>query len=325
MKPSPCIRTAIAWIVLCLCPAGAVRGDFASLREALPAHAPGPDIVEHAGYTLRYSETHEQAAWVAYVLTAERLAGTASRSGDFRPDPAVPTGSATPADYWNSGYDRGHLAPAADMKWSARAMSESFLMSNMSPMSPEFNRGVWERLESRVREWAGENGELYIVVGPVLADVLPVIGKDRVAVPRAFFKVILDYRVPDYKGIGFLMPNEPSSRSLDAFAVPIDSVEKATGIDFFPALPDSLERAVEGSLRPAAWGLTGREIAAAPVSSAGGAGSSSATESGEKGLRISTGTAVIGLAAIITVVLVLWILVMMLARALGIFGKRRRR
>lgn len=328
MNPSRRFPAAVVTcVLLCLSPVGASHGEFSSLREALPAHASGPDIIEHVGYTLRYSEPYEQAAWVAYILTAGHLAGTARRSGDFRPDPAVPTGSATPEDYRNSGYDRGHLAPAGDMKWSVRAMSESFLMSNMSPMVREFNRGVWERLESRVREWANENGEVYVVVGPVLADNLPTIGKDRIAVPRAFYKVILDYRAPDYKGIGFIMPNAASSKPIDVYAVPIDSVERATGIDFFPALPDSLERAIEGSLHPAAWGLSGREIAMAPASSAGGSKTADTSRPGAGGMKISVGTVVMVLAFIIVVVFIIWLLVMALTGTIGFFGRggRRRR
>jgi endonuclease G, mitochondrial len=302
--------------MLCLCAAGS-SAEFSSLREALPAYAPGSEVIEHTGYTLLYCEPREQASWVAYVLTVERLAGMARRSGNFRADKSVLTGSATPEDYSRTGYDRGHLAPAADMKWSTRAMSESFLMSNMSPMAPEFNRGIWEHLESRVREWAGENGELYIVVGPVFADSTQVIGKDGVAVPRAFFKVILDYRQPDYKGIGFIMPNEASSLSIDTYAVTIDSVEKATGIDFFPALPDTLELSIEGSLLPASWGLSGREIAAIRE-----AASTSGSQTVRKGLPVKT--IAIALIVLFAVALIIWLVLMALLKALGFFVKGKK-
>ncbi len=182
---------------------GVAHGEFASLGEALPAHAPGDAVIEHTGYTLLYREDHEQAAWVAYLLTAGRLRGTIVRRDNFRPDPSVPTGSATPADYRASGYDRGHLAPAADMKWSEAAMSESFLMSNMSPQAKEFNRGIWENLESRVRDWAKSDGELFIVAGPVLEPGLATIGANGVSVPRMYYKVVLDYRHPDIRRSAF--------------------------------------------------------------------------------------------------------------------------
>ncbi len=296
--------------------------EFASLRDALPAHTPGDAVIEHTGYTLLYREDHEQAAWVAYVLTEERLGGTSARRDNFRADPSVPTGSATPADYRASGYDRGHLAPAADMKWSEKAMSESFYMSNMSPQAKEFNRGIWEHLESRVREWAKADGELFIVAGPVLEPGLKTIGGNGISVPRMYYKVVLDYRLPVYKAIGFLMPNEGATKPLDDFAVTVDAVERATAIDFFPALPDSLESVLEGSLRPAEWGLTGAEIAAAPVAARM---VSDDTAARKHGAIIDTRTTVI-ITIIVLVVIALIILfaLMKIGEAVGLFGRKRK-
>ena len=119
----------------------------------------------------------------------------------------ISTGSASLPDYKGSGYDRGHLAPAGDMKWSTTAMSESFYMSNMSPQEPSFNRGIWNRLESQVRRWAIDNGSVYIATGGVLTDGLKTLGSNSVSVPQYYFKVILDYQEPDIKGIGFIIPN----------------------------------------------------------------------------------------------------------------------
>jgi endonuclease G len=204
-------------------------------------------IIRHFAYTLEYSEEHEQAIWVAYFLTPERTRGIWKRCDHFRADPMITTDYAEPEDYKGSGYDKGHLAPAADMTWDSTAMCESFLMSNMSPQAPSFNRGVWKKLEDQVRTWAIENQEIWIVTGPVLKDSLPTIGVNRVSVPEYFYKVIIDIKEPDFKGIGFIMPNKGSKEPLMAFAVTIDSVEALTGLDFFPGLPDSLEKLIEAS------------------------------------------------------------------------------
>jgi endonuclease G, mitochondrial len=222
----------------------------------LPAIGKQEVIVKHLGYTLSYNEKHEQANWVAYQLTAEKTKKRVARSNDFEPDAAVPTGSAREEDYKASGYDRGHLAPAADMEWSEQAMQESFLYSNMSPQVPGFNRGIWKHLEEQVRLWAIENKCLYVVTGPVLTEGLLKIGIDKVSVPRYYYKVLLDYTQPDLKGIGFILPNAASTLPLSAFAVPIDSVEKVTGINFFPALPKEDEKKIEKTLCIECWSWT---------------------------------------------------------------------
>jgi endonuclease G, mitochondrial len=217
----------------------------------IPAVSMNDAVITHAGFSLLYSEPHEQAKWVAYDLTREETWKTVKRTDRFLPDPLVKTGTATDADYRGSGYDRGHMAPAADMGWSAKAMAESFYYSNMSPQVPACNRGVWKRLEEKVRSWAAEYGALYIVTGPVLSDTLPFIGPDKVSVPYYYYKVIVDHSSPDMKGIGFIVPNEGSDELLSHFAVSIDSVETLTGIDFFPSLPN--EEAVEAEVCIRCW------------------------------------------------------------------------
>ncbi len=212
------------------------------------------ELIKHSAYTLCYSEKYEQAKWVAYRLTAEMIDNKGEeRTNNFRIDKDVITGSATPDDYKKSGYDRGHLCPAGDMGWSEQTMSESFLMSNMSPQSPGFNRGIWKKLETDVREWAKNNEEIYIVTAGILEDSLPTIGIDKVAVPRFYYKVILDYQKPEYKAIAFILPNQGSKQSVFDFAVSIDSVESLTGIDFFPALPDSVEDYLESHVDIGRW------------------------------------------------------------------------
>ena len=221
----------------------------------LPETLPNQAIISHEGYYLSYNELYEQANWVAYELTALELTGEAVRSNDFRSDSLISTVSASIYDYKNSGFDRGHLAPAADMKWSTKAMSESFYMSNISPQNPGFNRGIWRILESRVRNWAIANESVYVVVGGVLKKGLETIGDNEVAVPRYFFKVILDFKPPDLKGIGFVMPNMTSQESIEHYAVTIDSVEVLTGLDFFHSVPDSLEESIESTINPILWDL----------------------------------------------------------------------
>lgn len=210
-------------------------------------------IVTHLGYSLLYNETHEQANWVAYELTKEETKKLFDRTDKFDPDPLVVTGTANDKDYERSGYDRGHLAPAADMGWSLQSVAESFYYSNMSPQVPGFNRGIWKSLEELVRTWAEEDNNIYIVTGPILKDGLQTIGPDKVSVPAYYYKVILDYTQPEIKSIGFILPNAASKEQLQHFAVPVDSVEKLTGIDFFPLLPDNQETVIEKTLCIPCW------------------------------------------------------------------------
>ncbi len=220
----------------------------------IPFYASDGQVIVYKGFTVSYNEKHEQANWVAYELTAEEVAGTEKRKDNFQADPQVTTGSATPDDYKKSGYDRGHLAPAADLKWSAETMNESFFMTNMSPQVPGFNRGVWKELEEQVRNWATSEGGIYVVTGGVLEDGLPTIGENQVSVPKFYYKVILDYREPSKKAIAFLMPNQKvKGKDLKEFVVSVDSVEKITGIDFFHKLSDQEEDMLEKHSAVADW------------------------------------------------------------------------
>ena len=219
-----------------------------------PAYTQNDAIVEHSYYTLKYNEKTEQADWVAYSLKKVNLENSKfQRSDDFREDPDVRTKSASLADYKGSGYDRGHLAPAADFAWTRDGMSESFFMSNMSPQDPGFNRGIWKKLEENVRIWAKSNNEIYIVSGPIFRDKSEKIGKNKVAVPDQYFKVILELNGKEVKGIGFILDNEKSSKSLSTYAMSIDQVEKVTGLDFFPTIPDALEDKIEKTYNYSLW------------------------------------------------------------------------
>lgn len=211
-------------------------------------------IVEHKGFALGYNERYEQAAWVAYPLLQEQVIGQGARERFFNPDPKVRTGSSHFSDYTRSGYDRGHLAPAADFKHSLEEMKETFYMSNISPQDRDFNAGIWNDLEKLVRTWANRYEKVYVVTGPVLKPGLPTIGKvNKVAVPEQFFKVVLYAEPPHFKGIAFLINNQPSKTPLSNFVISIDSLESVTKLDFFPQLPREISEVVESKSKPKEW------------------------------------------------------------------------
>jgi len=219
----------------------------------IPELKKGEQVIRHAGFSLVYNEPYEQASWVAYEITADETVKRFERTNHFLTDPKISTGSANNSDYMGSGYDKGHLAPAGDMEWSAESCAESFYFSNMSPQVPAFNRGIWETLEEFVRTNAVTNGSVYVVTGPILQPGLPVIGHNQVAIPSYYYKVILDYREPQKKGIGFILPNQESHNSIQAYAMSIDQVEKTTGINFFPALPANEEKSLESVYDVNVW------------------------------------------------------------------------
>lgn len=214
-------------------------------------------VIVHDGYTVSYNEQRRNPNWVAYELTAEEAAGTESRKGDFIPDPKVVGRQATDEDYRRSGWDRGHLAPAADMKWSAKAMEESFYLSNISPQNNNLNRGVWKSIEEMVRENALKYGSVIVVTGPVFTTKkgLGSIGKNRVLVPNAFYKALLVKSNGTYGCVGFYCENVAGKKSLEQYAMTIDQLEEITGIDFFHKLTDDVENSIEGAYNPRTWGL----------------------------------------------------------------------
>ena len=211
------------------------------------------EIIRHKYFTLSYNEDHEQANWVHYKLDPNFLKGTTPRINSFRPDPYVLTKSAELIDYKGSGYDRGHLAPAGDMKYSRESMIESFFMSNMSPQDPSFNRGIWRRLEETIREWV-KSSEIFISTAGVLnIENLGSIGGNKVTIPSKYYKVI--YSPKNNSMIGFLLSNRSSSSELKSFVVSVDSIESITGIDFFHELPDEIENRLESKVNLTDWGF----------------------------------------------------------------------
>jgi endonuclease G len=240
------IKPRLTFLILILCISIA-----SSAQELLPTSTSG-QIVKHTYYTLSYCEKDEQPEWVYYELTSEMVRGRQPRSDDYRPDFQISTISAQLEDYRGSGFDRGHLCPAGDMKLNPTSMSESFYLSNMSPQDKDFNAGIWNTLEDRVRKWALTFERIYVVTGGVLTSNKGKIGSNGVSIPKYFYKVIYDPRWPG-KMIAFLVPNENSEKALQNYIVTVDSLENLTGIDFFPELPDSTENHLESSLNLSSW------------------------------------------------------------------------
>lgn len=227
------------------------------LERARTASMAGRQIIEHTGYTVCYNLRRYIPDWVAYELTAEELSGENERTNKFLPDPLVQGDPVVTSDYTRSGYDRGHMAPAADMKWSEDAMKESFYMTNICPQNHNNNAGDWKDLEEFVRDLAGKYGSLYVCCGPIVTNTTCTIGTVRkIVVPQAFYKVLLRRKTDGtWTAIGFLMSNEPANRPLMTYMLPVREIEQHTGIDFFYALPDSIETAVEADYTVADWTL----------------------------------------------------------------------
>ncbi|PWH83442.1 endonuclease [Algibacter marinivivus] len=210
-------------------------------------------IVHHEGYSLSYNEKHEQAEWVAYELKKAHLSSVNHKRPYFEIDKAIKTGAASWRNYKNSGYDRGHLCPAGDRRFSKDAHDETFLTSNISPQEHQFNSGIWNTLEQKVRYWARKYDGVFVVTGGVLKGHMKTIGTEEVSVPNQFYKVLIDNNTGKTKMIAFLMPHKDSRKPLYDFVVSVDEIEKLTGIDFFPELEDSLENKLEASSSYKDW------------------------------------------------------------------------
>jgi endonuclease G len=211
-------------------------------------------LVHHDCMTIFYSDHCKQAHWVAYTLYKESLSGDAKRKDNFRPDPKIPfEKSAQLSDYRASGYDRGHLAPAADMRNSQDCMDDSFYLSNISPQVPAHNRGVWKRLEDQVRHYAEKYDSVVVVTGPILRGELQLLGDNEVCIPQLYYKALLISNSNGMQTMGFVVPNEGSTAELRTFALSIDELEELTGIDFFPYLPRQVEKVIEASFDYDDW------------------------------------------------------------------------
>lgn len=212
----------------------------------LPTSTTG-QVIHHEGYSLSYSEPHEQAEWVAYELKKSHLSNANFKRPYFEVDHAVKTGAAHWRNYKQSGYDRGHLCPAGDRKYSQTAHDETFLTSNISPQDHDFNSGLWNRLEQKTRYWASKYDGVFVVSGGVLKGNMKTIGEEKVAVPNQFYKILIDNNTGKTKVIAFLMDHKDSDLPLYKFVTSVDKIENLTGIDFFSELDDEIENKLEAS------------------------------------------------------------------------------
>lgn len=213
--------------------------------------------LEQYGYSVSYNPQLCIPNWVAWELNAEKLVDRESRSNKFLPNPKLPASMAITTDeYKGSGWDRGHMCPAGDNKWHWRAMDESFYMTNICPQHHNLNRGDWKELEEACRRWAAVE-PVYIVCGPIMyrTPKYGYIGKSfKIRVPDAFFKVVLTgLKSGKPKAIGFIYKNEAGNNKRDKYVNSVDDVERITSIDFFPALPDDIEKQVEASYKLSDW------------------------------------------------------------------------
>ena len=213
----------------------------------IPMKHDGDELIFHSAYTLSYNPKTLIANWVAYELTAEETDGPWTRKGlRFMPDPDCKSRQADNNDYRNSGYSRGHLAPAGDMKWDSVAMLECFYFTNCIPQDKELNNGRWNQLEMKTRALARKYGKVYVVCGPVFLDEDTLrIGHNGVAVPDACFKALLVPKDASYSTIAFLMNNGGESRTVKECALTVDELEALLGLDLFCGLADETEESVE--------------------------------------------------------------------------------
>ena len=212
-------------------------------------------LLQRTGYTTQYNSGTRCPDWTAWHLTAGHTNGSVKRkSADYQEDFQVREPRATRDDYFQAPYDRGHMCPAGDNKWSPQAMQDCFLYTNMCPQNHNMNGGVWNDLEMKCRTWAKQFGDIYIVCGPTYDSAAPAkfIGKNKVRVPDGFFKAVLCTRGTP-KAIGFYYPNTHGEGSIEDHAMPVRQLERMTGIDFFPRLDRDIQDKIETSFNYADW------------------------------------------------------------------------
>ncbi|MCR4829510.1 MAG: DNA/RNA non-specific endonuclease [Bacteroidales bacterium] len=232
--------------------------DSSSVVQHLeyPAISTSEDIYEYLGFTSSYNHTTLVPDWVAYELTSEELEGTYTSTSNFSRDPQVQGRQASREDYSWSGWDKGHLCPKADLKWSEKAWWESHYFTNVCPQNHDFNAGPWNKLENKVRHWAQQYGQVYVVCGPIFDSCqYGTIGNAMVSIPDAFFKALLIPQGDSYQAIAFIMENHEGRQDIRASAMSVNDLETKINRDLFPALDDSIEESVEETVSWRYWGL----------------------------------------------------------------------
>jgi len=220
----------------------------------LPSIREDESLVVHQGYVSSFNEGWHIPEWVAYELTAEEVQGGNERAGSFKQDKSLPLKQASNSDYLHSGYDKGHMAPAADMKWSETVMSESFYFTNICPQKPRLNREYWLALEDMTREAARRYGSVWVISGVVVAsDSLSTIGKNEVCVPDQFYKALLSRDGESYFSVAFLLDNTDDPQIAQEKAVTVDSLEVKLSIDLFRNLHTEAADTVESTYMLSRW------------------------------------------------------------------------
>ena len=214
--------------------------DIPSLRRETRYGMPAADqIIFNRHYILGYSYYFRQAKWALEIVDPDK--SDVERADNFRPDYRIPEiFRADLADYENSGYDRGHLVASANQRETEIQNSETFLLSNMSPQEPRFNRQIWKKLEDAVRQIDAQEKilETYVICGPIFyfdTEVLIIGAKDdngvTLPIPHAYFKSVL---TENGRGAlymwSFIIPNEDSNKPLEEFLVPTTKIEKYSGL-----------------------------------------------------------------------------------------------
>ena len=228
--------------------------DEQKLTKVITVGTDDGEMLHYPGFDVFFSNTHRQPYYSAWVLTPRHASATAvSRSNNFRPDPDVKN-SPKLTDYKRSGYDRGHMAPSADFKYSQEAQDATFFLTNMSPQHNSLNTKAWANLEDQCRAWAKRDSTIIIVTGPILSDKLTqTIGESKITVPDRYFKVVLAPYANPPRAIGFIMPNQYVEGGVQATAMTVDQVEEITGYDFFSELPDDIEEQIESTAKYSLW------------------------------------------------------------------------
>ncbi|MDE7345929.1 MAG: DNA/RNA non-specific endonuclease [Muribaculaceae bacterium] len=213
-----------------------------------------PSVVkEYEGFTVDFNPENKTPNYVAWILHGSETEGSTARSNNFWTDQEL-EGCPDTRDYSRSGYDRGHMCPAGEQKWSEEAMLHSFVMANICPQKHELNTGAWKTLEDKERVWAKRDSAIVIIAGPIYdSSDKETIGRNKVRVPSAFFKVLLAPFAKPMRAIGFVYPNMKCDGNMQAYAVSVDDVEKITGFDFFSALPDEIENDIESVVSFREW------------------------------------------------------------------------
>jgi endonuclease G, mitochondrial len=214
--------------------------DLNNYEDYMPTSSCG-EIIDYNYYSVSFCEDYRLSEWAIYYMTPDRI-GSSKRKNDFRIDPE--DRGASLDNYKHSGFDRGHLVPAADMTLDDKRMSQTFFMTNITPQTPSFNRGILRQLESQIRSWIFDFDTVVIITGWFSeSSENKTIGDGELVVPDFFYKVFID--IQQKRSIAFILPNEKGEKSLFEYVCSIEDLEEKTGLDFFYKLPDDVELSFE--------------------------------------------------------------------------------